>query len=152
MADPTLTISIDRASLSLSPLEFSGSNDGTDLVIVSYVPPSLINQVEYMADSSDVHGAEAVAAHYLQGVLAFSWYRNSAASETVVQSAFAEVAAAIGQFSFEIETQVSGAPVQTWRADPGSLTGDSNGRTYVDLSTLTPVYSVSIPVHPIPEA
>lgn len=148
MTDPTLTISIDRTSLSLSALVFSGSLDGTVLGIVNYQPPAFQMRVNYAPDSADVHGSEALSASYQQALLSFDWMRDASTTETQVQAAREEVRAALAQFSFTVTTQVSGAPAEVWSASPGSLTPPA--RTYMDLTHLTPVFGVSIPVYPIP--
>lgn len=147
VVDPTLTVSIDRTSLSLAPLVFSGSLDGTALGIVGYQPPSLQMRVAYAPDSVNVHGSEPVGASYQQAILGVDWVRDGAATETQVQASFAEVAAAVGQFSYTVTTQVSGAPAQVWSADPGSLS--ASGRTFGDLANVNPVFALSIPVYPI---
>jgi hypothetical protein len=147
VTDPTLTISIDRTSLSLSPLAFSGANDGTTLGVVSYQPPALQWRVTYMPDSIDSHGSEAVGAAYQQALLSFDWVRDGGATETQVKASFDEVVAALGQFSYTVTTQVSGAPAQVWAADPGALA--PSPRTYADLANRTPVFTVTIPVYPI---
>lgn len=56
----SLTITIDRTSLSLSPLVLSGSDDATVLGITAYQPPSLQARNTYMPDSVDVHGSESI--------------------------------------------------------------------------------------------
>lgn len=145
----TLTISIDRTGLSLSALEFSGADDATDLGIVGYQPPSRQSRVTYAPDSINIAGSEAIGGTWQQAILGFDWVPDRAASESDVQTAFAEVVAAVGQFSFTVTTQVSGAPAQVWAANMGSATHPA--RTYVDLSgVVRPVFSVSIPVYPIP--
>jgi hypothetical protein len=148
MTDPTLMISIDRTSLSLDPLVFSGSPDGTVLGVVSYQPPGLQRRITYAPDSADVDGSEAVASAWQQALLSFDWVRDGGATETQVQASYLEVAAALAQFSYPVTTQVSGAPAQVWAADSGSLAPAA--RTYVDLVNHNPVYSVTIPVRPIP--
>lgn len=150
MTDPTLTISIDRAGLSLAPLVFSGALDGTTLGIVGYQPPALQSRITYAPDSMDVHGSEAIAAAWQQAVLGFDWVRDDDATETQVQASYGEVAAAVGQFSYLVTTQVSGAPAQVWRADMGSVS--PSARTYMDLVNHNPVFAVTIPVYPIPGA
>lgn len=146
MTDPTLTIAISRTSLSLAPLSFSGALDGTTLGIVGYQPPAMQSRVVYMPDSADVDGSEAIAATWQQSLLSFDWVREGA-TETQVQASFAEVLAAVGQFSYTVTTTVSGAPAQVWSADRGSVV--PSARTYVDLEHRIPVYAVTIPVYPI---
>lgn len=150
MSDPTLTVSIDRTGLSLSPLVFNGARTGS-YGIVHYVPPAMVARVGYMPDSPNVDGSEAISAAWGQGILGVDWIPLGAANETAVQSAYAAVIAAIGQFSYTVTTQVNGAPAQVWTADRGSMQlGGSDGRTYVDLVTRTPIYALSIPVYPVP--
>lgn len=146
VVDPTLTISIDRTSLSLSPLVLSASL-GTTLGIVGYQAPALAWRLGYLPDSDDVHGSELQSAAYQQAILGFDWVRDGGATETQVAASYAEVAAAIGQFSYTVTTQVSGAPAQVWSADPGSM--PASPRSYPDLVNRNPVYAVTIPVYPI---
>lgn len=147
MVDPTLTISIDRTSLSLPPLVFSGTLDSNDLGVVDYQQPALQMRVGYVPDSVDRHGSQKNSAAYQQAILGWDWVADQAASETESQAAYLEVAAALAQFDYTITTQVSGAPAQVWDPDPGSVVPSS--RTYEDLSNLTQVFAVTVPVYPI---
>jgi hypothetical protein len=147
MTDPTLTITVDRTSLSLSALVFSASLDANALGIVGYQPPALQQRIAYAPDSVNIHGSEAIAASYQQAVLGWDWIRDGA-TEAQVQTSFDEVADALAQFSFTITTQVSGATAQVWSADPGSMTPAA--RSYVDLvNPGIQVFSASVPVYPI---
>jgi hypothetical protein len=151
VTDPTLTISIDRSGMpgALEPLVFSGAVDATPLGIYDYQEPARQMRVTYAPDSADIHGSEATGAALQQAVLGWDWAADHATSETDVQAAYDEVAAAISQFSYLVTTQVSGAPARVWSADPGSLI--PSPRDYSDLSDpTTHVYSVSLPVFPIP--
>lgn len=147
MTDPTLTVSIDRTSLSLAALVFSATLDANALGIVAYQPPSMQSRLAYMPDSFDVNGSEAIGASWQQAILGFDWVRDNGATETQVQASYAEVLAAIGQFAFPVTTQVSGAPAQVWSANRGSMSAAP--RTYSDLTYRNPVYAVTIPVYPI---
>jgi len=153
MTEPTTLITISRTALSLSDLVLSGTlADANGFGIVRYFPPGRQSRVLYAPDSADVHGSEAVAWSLQQAMLGFDWMPVGAASETAVQTARNAMEAAISQFSFQVTTQVSGAPAEAWKADPGSMTlGGSDGRTYVDMKYRVPVYAVTIPVYPIPE-
>lgn len=146
MIDPTLTISIDRTSLSLAPLVFSAKIDGTALGIAGYQPPARQARLTYAPDSMNVHGSEAIAASWQQAILGFDWFREST-TETQLQAAFAEVVAAVEQFSYTVTTQVSGAPAQVWAADMGSCA--PSARSFADLANVSAVFAVSIPVYPI---
>lgn len=146
MTDPTLTISIDRTSLSLSALVFSASL-GTTLGVVDYQPPATQWRLSYAPDSINVHGSELIGAAYQQSILGFDWVREAGSTETQVQASRVEVAAALAQFSFTVTTQVSGAPAEVWAADPGSQV--PSARTFENLMNRNPVFAVSIPVYPI---
>lgn len=151
MTDPTLTISIDRASLpgSLSPLVLSATIDSNPLGIVNYQAPARQARVSYAPDSRDVHGSESDGASWQQALLSFDWMCDTADDETDLQAAYEEVVAAVGQFKYPVTTQVSGAPAQVWSADMGSVTPPQ--RTFVDLAHPDAlVVAVSIPVYPIP--
>lgn len=146
----TLTISISRTSLGLSPLVLSGSDDGTTLGVMSYQPPPLQARVEYADDVPGVHGSEAVGWSWQQSVLGFDFVAD-VATEAEAQAAKAELVAAVSQFSFTVTTQVSGAPAEGWSANPGSVvSASSSGRTTLDLVYVWPAWSVAIPVYPIP--
>lgn len=151
MTAPTVTVSIDRTGLSLSALTFSGTRSGTARGISRFIPPGMVDRTTYMPDSPDVDGSEAVSTAWAQGILGFDWFPIGAANETAVQAARNEVIAAIGQFEFTVTTQVGGAPAEVWSATRGAMVlGGSDGRTFVDLSLLCPVYAITIPVFPVP--
>lgn len=148
MTDPTLTVSIDRTSLALSPLVFSGSLDANLYGLTAYQAPAYLMRVGYAPDSADAHGSVPLSAAYQQAILSFTWMRDAAASESVVQSARDEVRAALAQFSYPVTTQVSGAPAEVWSANPGSLTPPA--RSYLNLLQPSMAeFVVSIPVYPI---
>ena len=149
MIDPTLTISIDRTSLSLTPLLFSGSLDGTTLGITDYAPPAEVARITYMPDSAHIHGSEPIGAALQQGVLEFAWMRVGATTETQIASALTEVRAAIRRLEFTVTTQVNGAAAEAWRGVYGSMELAGTRRDPVSLKHLVPVYAVSIPVYPI---
>lgn len=147
MTAPTLTISIDRSSLSLSPLVLSGTNDSNDLGVVNYTPPAKQKRLGQMPDAPDIDGTEYVSSSYQQSRLNFDFVTDKATSETELQALEDELAAAIDQFAFVVTTQVDGAPARAWSANSGDLIPPS--RTYTDLANHNPVFAVSIPVFPI---
>jgi len=151
MTDPTRTISIDRSGMpgALGPLLFSAADDSTELGIYDFQEPGLQMRVFYAPDSIDIHGSEATGASYQQAVLGWDWAADQAASETEVQAAYDEVAAAIAQMSFLVTTQTNGAPARVWAADPGSIL--PSPRDYAELADpRMAVYAVTLPVYPIP--
>lgn len=149
MIDPTLTITVSRLLLPGPPaaLVFSGKKGDVPLVITGYVPPSREARVTYAPDSVDVHGSVPIAAAWQQSIIGWDWAADGLTSESDVQAAYDEVAAALGQFTYTVTTQVSGAPAQAWKADMGSITPVP--RTFANLANLNPEYAVTIPVYPI---
>lgn len=151
MTDPTLTISIARATDAGGPtaLDFSAANDATDLGIVSYQAPAHLNLVEYAPPSGNMNGSEAVGSSLQHALLSFDWMCDTADDEADMQAAYAEACAAVDQFSYLVTTQVNGAPAQVWAADSGSVTPPA--RTYADLAHPDAlVMTVTIPVYPTP--
>lgn len=149
MADIPVTITLDRSGLpgGLDPLVISGTFDGNALGLLSYQPPALVPRYGYAPDPADVDGSELISVAWEQTAIGFDWCREGS-TETELQAAYAEVAAAIGQFSFPVTTQVSDAPAQVWTADRGTM--NPSTREYSDLvDPGTVVYAVAIPVHPI---
>lgn len=147
----SLTITISRTLLpgSLSPLVLSGVVDANAIGITRYSPPALQQRLTYAPDSADVHGSELIAAAYQQSILGFDFVTNTS-SESTQQTSLATVVAALGQFTYTVTTQVSGATAQVWRADPGDIRlAAADGRTYSDLTYANPEYAVTIPVYPI---
>jgi hypothetical protein len=143
---PTLTISLDRTSLSLSPLVLSGVTD-TNVwgILPGFQLPGQVPRVTY-AESPFVHGAVAVGSTYQQAVLGFSVFPR-VADAAALSTAVAGLRAALGQFAYTATVAWNG-DTSTWECDPGSLTPQP-----VDLPELranAPVYEVSIPCYPIP--
>jgi hypothetical protein len=150
MTDPTLTVTIDRTSLSLDPLVLSGADDDVELGILSFQRPGLQQRLTTAPDSRWFHSSEATSTAWQQAILAFDWARDGLdVTEADVEAAYDEVAAAVGQFSFLVTTQVNGATARVWSANAGSIT--PSARTFEDLvnPNATP-FSVSIPVYPLP--
>lgn len=151
MIDPTLTISLGRSGLAVpaADLLFAGTRGATDFGIVGYQSPALQRRIGYAPDSPYIDGSEAISASWQQALMRFDWFfDNPTATETDVRAAYDEVVEAIGQFSFTVTTAVNGAPGQLWRADSGSIVEPE--RTYQNLANQNPVYTVTIPVYPIP--
>lgn len=150
MTTPTLTITISRTSLpgSLSPLVLSGSVDSNALGIVNYQPPARLSRITYAPDPVDIDGSEDIAVAWQDSLLNFDWMPDQASTWTVVQTSYADIVAALGQFSYTVTTQVSSAPAEVWTAKRGSITPP--GLDFVNMAYRRPVYAVTIPVRPIP--
>lgn len=144
-----LSISLDQTGLSLPAYVLHGSADGSGWRIESFNPPALQARLTTMPDSPYVDGSEAIGAAWQQAMLAFT-VKSTAADETELQSNYLELAAALAQFSFSVETKIAAAPTQTWLANRGSIQLATEGRTPANVHNLNPVYAVTIPVYPTP--
>lgn len=146
----SLTVTIDRSSLGKADLVISAGQD-TTIGLARYSPPDTVARVTYMPDNPNIDGSEAIGASWQQAMLGFNALFDQATSEADIASGVAELCEAVGQFSYLVTTQVGNAPAEKWSADRGSVTlANSDGRAFEDLLHLDPVYSVTIPVYPIP--
>lgn len=143
----TLLISIDRTGLSRAPLVLSGSNDANPLGISNYTEPAVLPRITYMPDSAYEDGSTPLAVSWQETILGFDVVTAGAATEAASRTLVAELRQAISQFSFDVIVTVDGAPAETWACHTGAL--QAAGRTYVNLRYHNPVWSVTIPAHPI---
>lgn len=146
--NPTLTISISRTSLALSALTLSAANDATALGVVSYAEPAVAQRIEWAPDSKYVHGSQSLSSAYEHSMLNFEAGTNLATTEAASRALFAEIRAAINQFTYTVTVTVDGATAEVWTCQPGSLGAVS--RSYEDLRSHSVVRPVSIPCHPVP--
>lgn len=150
MVDPSLVLTIDRTSLSLSPLVMSASrSDATDLGIVSFREPAMQARLTLAPESRLIAGDQMTGSTLQQTLLSFQLMPLEAASESEVRTVIEELQAAVcRQASFTVTDAISGAPERTWSCNSGSVIPDSD-RSLVDLTHHVPVWSVSIPAYPI---
>lgn len=147
MVDPTLTISIDRTALSLPPLVFVGSGEGS-LGVVDYREPAMQPRVRFAPSSDFIHGDVPLSWSWQQTLLDWAFFTD-VESEAESRALLAEVRAAVTQgLSFMVSVSVSGAPAESWSCSPGPLVPES-GRTYENLRDSDPVWSLSLPCYPI---
>lgn len=142
----SLTISIDRTSLSLAPLVLSGSDDSTPLGVTGYQEPAIEPRISYVPDSAWVDGSVAVAVSYAQTFLGFDVVTDQAVSESESRLLLAELRRALGQFRYGVTVTVGDAPPETWACDPGTV--GPIDRSFVDLRDHNPVWPVTIPCRP----
>ena len=146
--DPTLTISIDRTSLGLGPLVFSGR---TDLnvwgILPGYQQPGLDPETR-VASSRFTHGEVATGFKWRQAMHQFDAFPNvtTAAALTTAKN---EVRAALGRLSYTVTVNENGQST-TWAAQPG--TSVPSPIDWPELDGLYPAFSITIPCHPLPGA
>ena len=145
----TLTISIDRTALSLSPLVLKGHDDGSvTLGVTSYTEPAMQARVAYAPTSGYLHGEQPLGWSWQETMLNLSVVTFGQATESGSRALVAELLAAITQFRYVTTVTVDDADPEGWLCRPGSLTPVS-GRSVVDITHHIPEWSVSIPCHPV---
>lgn len=141
----TLTFSIARTSLSLSPLVLSANDDSNTWgILPGYTPPGRIARVRY-ASSNFTHGDVAVGSTWQQAVHSFD-VSPTVASAAGLAAAVAELQAALGQFTY-LTTVTRNGVAEVWTCDTGSLSPAPLDVNEVDHHQ--PVYSVTIPCYPV---
>lgn len=146
----TLSITIDRTSLSLADLVLGGQ-DGTGglLAITDYTEPATQARINYAPESDFVHGSLALGYTWQQTLLSFEVAPFGPTGEQETRTAVAALVAAVSQFpAYEVTVTVGNAAPETWQCDPGSVV-PGGARTYVDLRDSDPFWRVSIPCYPI---
>lgn len=149
MTAPTLTISIDRTSLTLDPLVLTGHIDEDRVLSVSdYQEPAMQPRIQYAPSSDDVSGEMPLGWVWQDSILGFNVFSDASSTEADMRSKVAELVAAIARLSYETTVTVNDAPPEVWTCRPGSV-APVGGRSLVDMRLHNPVWSVAIPVYPI---
>lgn len=149
MTDPsTLTISIDRTSMSLSPLLLTGHDNPARLLSVSgYREPAMQARINY-APTGDSHGDIPLGWSYQQSLIGFNVFDELGDTEADARAAIAELSAALGRLTYTVTITVGDADPETWTCNPGSI-APADDRTTTDLQTHANVWAVTIPAYPI---
>lgn len=147
MVDPTLEVAIDRTSIDpgLGPITLIGTaGRGGWGILAGWQLPGLQPQTRY-ADSDRIHGTPATSFKWIDGIFSGTvTYEGEDQAE--LQAACLDLGRALGRLSYPVVTTWNGY-AQTWRARPGSLT--PSAIDFPELRDNQPVFSISIPVHPI---
>lgn len=148
MTDPTLTISIDRTSLSLDPLVMLGHGTDAGLGVSRFTEPGSVSVVTYAPESAYV-GPVALATKMGDATLAFDVFPYAAPTEAVARTWIRELAVAIQRLRYPVTVTIGDADPEVWTCKPGSVVPISS-RDLVNLRHRDPVWSASLPCHPIP--
>jgi hypothetical protein len=144
-----LTISIDRTSLTLSALLLTGhDNPARVFSVADYQEPAMQPRTQYAPSSDDVSGEMPLSWVWQDSILGFNVFAEDVTTEADLRSRLAALTAAVGRLSYATTVTVGDAAPETWTCRPGTVT-PAGSRTSFDLQTHDPVWSVSIPVHPI---
>lgn len=145
---PTLTISIDRTDLVLTPLDL-GAGTSTPLTIVKFTEPPLLQRVYYAPSSRSMHGDLPLGFTLDNTSLEFTVGPANAANEQDARDAIDALTVAISRLSYEVTVTTNDADPQIWTCYPGSLT-PAGARTFENLRRHRPTWNVNLPAHPIP--
>lgn len=155
MPDPSLTIAIDRTGMAGAPAPLVLVSKASDVAsnsvlgVSGYREPAKQMRRRTAPPSDFLHGDVVLGMVYQQATLPFQVTAKPGSTETQVKAALAELEAAIARLQFEVTVTVGDAPAQTWTCDAGEAMPTSD-RSYADLRSVRPSWSVSIPCYPIP--
>lgn len=149
MSDQTLTISIDRASLSHAPLVMLGHGHDPGLGVSDFTEPEFVSEVTYAPESAYIDGSFPLATRRRDSRLTFDVFPYAASTEDIARSWIRELATAIHRLSYPVTVTIGDAEPEVWTCRPGSLS-PVGSRNVVNLRNRNPVWSVSLPCHPIP--
>lgn len=148
MTNPTLTISVDRTSMSLSPLVFSGTVGSGYLALSEYQEPVLTPQIRYATPSDYENDDDALSFRLGESILGWSFFTDATATEQASRDLVASVQAALLRISYTVTVTVNGATPEIWTCKPGTVTPVGK-RTYGDLLDHNPEFQVTVPCHPV---
>lgn len=144
----TMSISVDRSGLSLSPLVFSGRRDGATLGITAYNEPAMIARNRYATSSDYEDGDDILGTTLQQGVLAWNFITPEVTTEQEHRTLVAAVREAVAQLQFNVTVIVDGADAETWRCDRGNLSPVA-GRSRTDVRVHLAEWVVAAPCYPV---
>lgn len=154
MADPTLTITIDRTGMAGDPdplVLVSNRADGTSNTVLGcagFQEPAKQVRRRVAPPSDYMHGDVVLGWSWQQSLLSFEVLPVEA-TEAEAKAALAELEAAITRLQFAVTTVVGDAPGLVWTCDAGEAIPTA-ARSYMDLRLVQPKWAVSIPCHPVP--
>lgn len=148
----TLTITVDRTGMAGAPdplvlLGHDGSSN-TVLSVTNFQEPAKAPRVRYAPPSDFSHGDVPLGWSWQQSLLSFD-VAPFDADEGAGRAAIEELEGALSRLSFEVTVEVNDAPARTYVCTVGAVM--PNGpRTFVDMRDSDPVWTVTIPCHPVP--
>lgn len=146
------SVSIDRTSLSLSPLVIVGPGDASTTYLLTkngLGRPGVTQRLTYMPDSPYIHGSELLAAAQEQSSLPLEIVVQ-AATASALDAAVQALADAVFQFSYTVTVTPASGVSKTWACDPAALAPSSGGEIDAAWLQFVDVLKVTIPVYPIP--
>lgn len=142
----TVTVSIDRTSLSLSALSITDDGATYQISQDGLSRPGVTWRMAAVPNSADTHGTEYVAAAKEQTSIPLEVIVK-AASSAALNTAVEALLDALSQFSFDVTVTVDGV-AKTWAASPASWAPKAAAGP-AQVAQHFEVLTVSIPVYPI---
>lgn len=143
----TASLAIDRTSMSLSALVFSGSS-GSTFGLMDLSEPTMLARTEYASAARFIEGAVAVASTWdLTAIGAV--VEIDAASDAAFKTAYLEVVAALKRLSYNVTITKNGTASVYQSQGRGTLSPAKN-LDKLDLDRKAQLYNLTIPVHPVP--
>lgn len=143
----TASLAIDRTDMSLSALEFSGSN-GTTFGLIDLSEPVVIPRTQYAAQAMFLDGSVATSSTWDLSAIA-AVIEIKAASDAALKTAYLEVVAALKRIRFQATITKNGVATVYQSQGRGGLAPARN-LDKLALDRKTQLYNLTIPVHPVP--
>ena len=147
MSEPTVTVSVDRTSMILGPLVFSGTPGDGQYGLSEYQEPTVTPTIRYATPSDFENDDDALGFRLGESILGWSFFTDGAASEQESRNLVAAVRYALLRISYEVTVTIDGSTPEVWTCKPGVVTPAK--RTYADLVAYNPVFQVTVPCHPV---
>ena len=142
----TVTVSVDRTSLSLSALAITDDGSTYQIGLDGLGRPGRVWRFTDMPPSSDAHGTEHVAAVLEETTLPLEVIVK-AASSSALNTAVDALFAALSQFAYDVTVTVDGV-AKTWSAAPAAVAPKA-AIGPGQVAQFFEVFTVTIPVYPI---
>jgi hypothetical protein len=123
----------------------------TPLTLTSLREPARQSRVGYAPTSDWQDGEAPLSVSWQQSLLGFDVAAREAATEALAQAYIDELAAAVHPLEVVTHVFYEGGLERIWRGHGGSV-APTVDRDYVNLRDHDPVWSASLPCHPIPVA
>jgi hypothetical protein len=141
----TLTISIDRTDMSLTPLVMSADTSADAIGIASYTEPALLVEISYGDASGNYDGEYPLRWRRPNTFHRFDVITDLATTEAFSQAAMLALVAATSRLRY-LTTVTIGNSVKVWTCFPASFSAPE--RTLNDVRDHDVLWTVTLPCHP----
>jgi hypothetical protein len=142
----TVTVAIDRASLSLSALTIANDGATYQIGMDGLSRPGRTWRITSAPDSADVHGSVPIAAALEQTSIPLEVIVKSTSS-SALNTAVDALFAALSQFIYPVTVTVDGV-AKVWSASPATVTPKA-ATGPAQVAQFFEVFTVTIPIYPV---